>query len=346
MSKKDKLKAQKFFLVKSEHLIKYFSGVSEIEGYLLVGKINVFFTDARYFLRLKENLSGCDIEPILYKSFEDIKNYLKSHGVKEVYIDYDTVTLSELQNEYKRFGAKIKNGTKDIKELRAVKTTEELENIKKACEITEKSFYEILPFIREGITELELKEVLEKAFIKNGASAPSFDTIVAFGKNSAIPHHKTGTSNLTKNQAVLIDAGCVYNGYASDFTRTIFYGEPSEKFTKAYNAVLKANEIAIECITDGTPLKSADAFSRDYLKSLGYDEYFTHSLGHGLGLEIHEYPSLSPKGEGLLKNNMAFTIEPGVYFNGEFGIRIEDTVALINGKVVRLYKDEKKLLII
>ncbi len=343
MSKRTK---EKVFLVKAEHLKKYFSGVDGIEGYLLTGKSSAFFTDARYFLRLKENLKNSSITPVLYKSLLDIKKYLKENGLKKVYIDYDTTTLSELELEYKKLGVKLLDGTKALKELRTIKREDEIENVKKACEIVEKSFYEILPYIKEGVSELELKELIEKQFIKNGASGPSFETIVAFSNNSAIPHHKTGEDRLGKNQVVLIDTGCLYNGYASDITRTIFFGTPTEKFTKAYEAVLRANELAIERITDGITFFEADRIARDYLKEHGYKEYFTHSLGHGVGVEIHEHPYLSPKGDGTLKNGMVFTIEPGVYFDGEFGIRIEDTVMLKDGKTIRLYKDEKKLLII
>lgn len=337
---------EKVFLVKNEYLKKYFSGVSGIEGYVLTGKAPAFFTDARYFLRLKEELKNSSVKPLLYKDYNAVKEYLKDNRIEKVYIDFDSTTITEYQDFYSKLGVEILSGTKDIKELRAVKSPMEIENIKKACEIAEKSLYEILPFIKEGVTELEVKELLVKQFIKNGASGESFETIVAFSKNSAIPHHQTGTDKLTKNQPVLIDTGAIYNGYASDITRTFFFGTPSEKFVNAYNAVLKANLIAIERIESGISLKDADNVAREYLKSQNLADNFTHSLGHGLGLEIHEYPALSPKGEGTLHSDMVFTIEPGVYFDGEFGIRIEDTVMLENGKVKRLFKDEKKLLII
>ncbi len=346
MESNSKILKNNVFLVKNDYYKKYFSGISGIEGYLLYGKEKAFFTDSRYFLRLKELLINTEITPVLYNGINCIKKYLKEKGVKKVYIDYDSVTLSELLLEYKKLKVKLKNGTDILKELRAIKTPEELKNIQKACEITEKSFYEILPFIKEGITELEVKNLLEKQYIKNGASGPSFETIVAFNKNSAIPHHKSGETKLTKNSVVLIDTGCVYNGYCSDFTRTFYYGMPSEKFIKAYKAVLKANTLAIEKITQGVSGKEADKIARDYLESQGYKDKFTHSLGHGIGLEIHEIPYLSKKGESELKNGMAFTIEPGVYFDNEFGVRIEDTVVLLNSKVKRLYKDEKNLLII
>ncbi len=337
---------EKVFLVKNDYLKRYFSGVSGIEGYLLTGKDSAFFTDARYFLRLKKELKDRPIKPVLYTDYNSVKDYLLGLGIDRVYIDFDSTTLTEYQDFYSKLGVEIKSGTNDIKEIRAVKDSEEISNIVKACEIAEKSIYEILPFIREGVSELEIKALLEERFIKNGASGPSFETIVAFGKNSAVPHHQTGNDRLTLGEPVLIDAGAIYNGYASDITRTFFFGEPSEKFIKTYNAVLNANCLAIENISSGISLKDADAIARNYLETQGLGKYFTHSLGHGLGLEIHEYPYLSKKGEGTMKENMAFTIEPGVYFDGEFGVRIEDTVILINGKVQRLYKDEKKLLII
>jgi Xaa-Pro aminopeptidase len=140
--------------------------------------------------------------------------------------------------------------------------------------------------------------------------------------------------------------GCKVNGYCSDITRTAFFGKPSKKFIDCYNAVLNANQIAIENIGEKTLTDKADAFARDYLKEQGVGEFFTHSLGHGVGLEIHEYPTLSPKKSQVLENGMVFTIEPGVYFDGEFGIRIEDTVTLESGKIKRLFNDSKELLIL
>ena len=179
-----------------------------------------------------------------------------------------------------------------------------------------------------------------------GAEDTAFDTIVAFGKNSAVPHHETGEAALVKNQVVLIDTGAKVNGYCSDITRTAFFGEPDDEFLNVYDAVLNANLKAESEICAGITSKAADKIARDKLKSRGYGEYFTHSLGHGVGLEIHEKPYLSPRSDETLSENAVFTVEPGVYIEGKFGIRIEDTCLMSGGRAVRLFSDGKELTVI
>ena len=198
------------------------------------------------------------------------------------------------------------------------------------------------------MTENEVAAELEYLMRKYGASGTSFPTIVAFGKNASVPHHETGLTKLRFGDAVLIDFGCKTGGYCSDCTRTFLFGDDKKhgEFKAAYERVLTAHNLVKEGVTDGISGKAADAFARDYLAKFGLDKYFTHSLGHGIGVNVHEHPYLSPKSENLLRNGMVFSDEPGVYFEGDFGIRIEDTIALIDGKVVSLTDSDKKLLIL
>ena len=324
---------------------RYFSGVDIGEGFLFVADEKVYFTDGRYFLALKDKLAGSGVKAALYRSEEDLKEYIDRTGIKTLYVDYSTVTVEEYK-KYKTFGVKIKNARPYIDRKRSVKSKEEIGFIKRSCEIVLKAYYDTLPEIKEGVTERELKNVFEKKCADLGAEAMAFDTIVAFGENSAVPHHETGDTKLKNNSAVLIDAGTLYKGYASDLTRTAFFGEPDEKFLKVYDAVLKANILAEENIRAGTTCKVADGIARAHLEKAGYKDNFTHSLGHGVGLEIHEFPYLSPRREDKLKNGNVFTVEPGVYFGEEFGVRIEDTVLLKGGKVERLFDDDKKPIII
>ena len=324
---------------------RYFSGVDGGEGYLIVGKEKAYFTDKRYFLALKEKLASSDIAVFPFYSDEDIKEYLNKKGIKTLYIDYSSATVEEYKR-YKTFGVSLRNAKKKIDSLRSKKSAKEISYIKKACEIIETAFYRVLPLIKEGITENELKFFLEHECAALGAEGTSFDTIVAFGKNSAVPHHETGNAKLERNSPVLIDAGVFYRGYASDFTRTVYFGTPTKEFILAYDTVLKANETAEEKITAGMSTKEADGIARDIIEKAGYKDNFTHSLGHGVGLEIHEFPYLSQKSKAILKNGNVFTVEPGVYFDYKFGIRIEDTVVLKNGKVKRFFTDDKKLIII
>jgi Xaa-Pro aminopeptidase len=294
---------------------------------------------------VKPELEELGVKTMLYKSLQDIKGYLKEQGIKKLYLDFEKTTLTEYQS-YKELKVKLVDGSKALKLARSSKTEYELEQIKKACNIAQNAYASAISKVRKGMTELELKDLIVTEMINLGADCESFDTIVAFGKNSAVPHHRTGESKLEDNSVILVDTGCMVNGYCSDITRTAYFGKPSEKFLSVYNAVLSANLTAIDNITDGTNTLDADAYARNLLKEKGYGENFTHSLGHGVGLEIHEFPTLSPKKSDDLSNGMVFTIEPGAYFDGEFGVRIEDTVALINGKVERLFNDSKELKII
>ena len=324
---------------------RYFSNIDVDEGVMLITDKKYYLADARSFYAVKDKLSSTDIIAVKYDGIESIKSILKSERVKTLLVDYQKTTVAELE-EYKKFKLKIKDCSANIKSLRSVKTQTEIQKISRACEIVEKAFYKTLKEIKLGVTEKYLAEFIKDAMIELGAEDISFDTIVAFGSNSAVPHHQTSDAKLKENQVVLIDVGCIVDGYCSDLTRTVFFGKPSDEFVKNYQAVLDANLTAIENISDKTITCDADAFARNKLKDYGLDGYFTHSLGHSLGLDIHEYPSLSPKTKDVLTDGMVFTIEPGVYLDGKYGIRIEDTVVLENGKVKRLFTDEKNLIII
>ncbi len=334
------------YLITDEFNRFYYSGVSNDEGYVVLFPNECYyFADARYFYALKQSLKGKDVIPVLYNGLEDIKILLQSKKVKTLYIDYNTVTVSEYQS-YQTLCEKVADGSEFLQQVRITKSQTEIDNVKKACDIASKAFNYVLPFIKSGVTELGIKNRLEAFMKKQGASHPSFNTIVAFGANSAVPHHQTGKTRLKKNQAVLMDFGCVVNGYSSDITRTVFYGTPTEKFTKTFDAVAKANLLAMESAKEGVSVKDVDGVARSYFSSLNVEKYFTHSLGHGVGLEIHEAPRLSPKGQGNLKNGTVFTIEPGLYYDGEFGVRIENTVVLIDGKAESLTGNGRELITI
>ena len=333
------------YLITDEYSKRYFSGLNGFEGFVVITNIQTaYFTDARYFYALKQKLKKTNIKAFLFKSIDTIKEYLEDNCVKTLYIDFDKTTLAEYE-KYKTFGVEILNGREEIVKSRMAKTQTEIDNIVKACEIASSAFEYILPFIKEGVTEKSIKNRLERFMKKQGAEKPSFETIVAFGKNSAVPHHQTSNARLKKNQAVLLDYGAVVNGYCSDITRTIFYGTPSEKFVKTFNAVANANLLGQETAIQGEQVNQVDSKIREYFSSLEVADKFTHSLGHGVGLEIHEDPYLSPKGKGELKENYVFTIEPGLYYDGEFGIRIENTVVIKDGKAQSLTGNGRQLII-
>ena len=333
------------YLITDRLTRKYLTGVDIAEGVLVVCDKMTTLTDARYFSAAKITLEDAGINAVLYEGESSLKNFLATLKIKTLYVDYDKTTVSEY-NEYLTFGYKIKDCSKILKQSLSVKTEYEFDKIQKACKIAQKAYYAALKSVKEGISELELKEKIESLYFEFGADGVAFDTIVAFGKNGAVPHHQTGQTRLTKNTPILIDMGCTVGGFCSDLTRTAYFGKPTEKFIKCYRAVKEANQIAENCIKVGDTARQADGYARQHLKTYGLDKYFTHSLGHGLGLFVHEYPTLSKRRNYKLKSGMVFTVEPGVYFDGEFGIRIEDTVLLTETGVERLYDDDKELLIL
>lgn len=341
--KKLSLEKNAAVLVTDEAERLYFTGFHSTFGRLIVADSPVFFTDARYYSAAKERIS--DAEVVLSSDLSAVKEVLIARGVRSLGIDYRVTTVDEYR-AIEVLGFSLFDASPILTRAMAVKTDEEIALIADSCAITQESLYAALPLIKEGISERELAAEIEYNMKKRGASKVSFDLIVAFGENAAVPHHETSDRKLKKNECVLTDIGCVYRGYCSDMTRTVFYGDPTEEFTRAYNAVLASAKRAEDGITDGMTGIRADAFARDYLREQGIADYFTHSLGHGVGVNIHEFPYLAPKRDNVLENNMVFSIEPGVYFDGKFGIRIEDTVCLSGGKIRRLFTDDKKLMIL
>lgn len=333
-------------LITDEKERLYYLGFHSTAGYVAVTKTGVsFVVDNRYFKAAEKNLSKKGVKVISGADYSILTKIAEEINAKTIGIDFTKVTISEYEN-LKKLGYDYADISSELTAMAAIKSDEELKYIRKACDIAEKSWLNVLPFIKEGITEKQLAAELEYNFRKLGASGTSFDTIVAFGKNAAVPHHETGDTKLKKNQCVLMDFGCLYKGYCSDMTRTMFFGEPDEEFEKVYLATLLAHKTAAENIKAGITGREADKYARDVLDSLGYGKYFTHSLGHGIGVNIHEFPTLSPRGEAVLEDGMVFSDEPGVYLNGKFGVRIEDSCYLKGGKFHTFMKDDKSLVVI
>ncbi len=334
------------YLITDEKQRLYYTGYQSTDGYLMLSVKGSFFViDSRYFHAANALLSKKGVKVILGGDYKALQAVMQETGADTLGIDYTKTTLKDYE-AFKEMGYGLKDISSEISSAMMVKAKDDKKKIAKACKIAERALKDILPEIKAGVKEREIAAKLEYRMKMLGASGTSFDTIVAFGKNSAIPHHVTGETVLKENMAVLIDFGCVYKGYCSDMTRTFFYGKPTKEFKKAYGAVLKAHLTAYENIVDGTDCKEADAFARNVLKDEGFAEYFTHSLGHGIGVYIHEAPGVSPRSNGVLKEGMVFSIEPGVYFNDKFGIRIEDSVTIENGKVKSFMTYTKKLVVL
>ena len=326
-------------------LLRYLTGIEPENGCAIVdGSGTTLYTDMRYMEAAEKFLQGTDVTPVLYKQTELLE---RLKGYQSVGVSFEQITHQEyltLQNA----GVNLVNVDEPLREAMSVKNEWEIENIRKACEIAEDAFNQLLPEIQEGMTETEVAALLEYKMRKLGAQGLSFDTIVAFGAHAAVPHHETGETKLCYGDEVLIDFGCKVNGYCSDITRTFLFGDDGqhEEFKKAYQCVLDAHLLAQQKIVAGMTGKEADAVARDYLNACGYGQLFTHSLGHGIGLNVHERPGISPRGEEELCDGMVFSDEPGVYKAGEYGIRIEDTVTLKDGKIKSFMSKTDKTLVI
>ena len=328
------------------YLTRYLTGFAVEDGYTLVDKEGTtLYTDKRYLEAAQKFLQNTSIA---------VREIDKNLPPEKLLSRYQTVAIAFAETSVTRYkmlekcGATLLDATTAFAKTRAIKTQEELSYIQRACEIAERAFEQLLPRIKEGTTEREVAALLEYLMRKEGADGTSFDTIVAFGEHAAVPHHATGDRLLAFGDEILMDFGCKVEGYCSDMTRTMLYGDDGkhEAFKKAYQAVLTAHQKVLSEVKIGMTAGQADEIARGYLTAQGYGEYFTHSLGHGIGLQIHEFPTLTKGRETPLEDGMVFSNEPGVYVAGEYGIRIEDTVTMQSGAIVSLMKTKKDLIIL
>lgn len=233
-----------------------------------------------------------------------------------------------------------------IDESRQIKDSDELAKIRQAEAIGDAAFSYILNVIKPGMTEAEVSLELEYYMKKQGAEKLSFDTIVASGENSSMPHAKVTNRKIKKGDFVTMDFGCIYQRYCSDMTRTVAIGNPTDEMKKVYQIVLEANKRAMEQVEEGIVCNIIDAYARNHIKECGYGDCFGHGLGHGVGLDIHEEPRFSPKCDVITKENMVITVEPGIYLPGRFGVRIEDLVVVKKGGYENLTHSETQLIIL
>lgn len=328
----------------------YFSGYHSSFGivFLLPSK-GYFITDSRYADEVKSVISS-DFEVITSSktdAFDIIKQLIEDNGVKTLGYEDATLLHVEYLNLASLFsGVKFVGISNVISAMRAVKSESEIEKIREATQISDKALLAVQKNIKLGITERELRNELEYQMRLLGADGPAFDSIVAFGEHTAIPHAHPGDKKLEKGDFILIDFGAKYQSYCSDMTRTFAFGEPSPQLKALYSSVQFAQKYALSGIKAGLIGKEADSFAREYLRARGLGEYFTHGCGHGLGLDIHEYPSLAKNSEDMLSENMVITCEPGVYIKGLGGVRIEDTVIVKNDGIEILNSVTKELLIL
>ena len=310
--------------------IKYLSNI-EAEGILLLTlRENIYITDDRYIEYVKRTLTIDDDIIVSNISKEENENFFmfcENVGFEENYVTY--AKYKEFMRKYKTNELVETEGI--IEKQRQIKDEEEIANIKKACEITDKCFSHLLSYIKKGMTEKQIAADVDKFFKENGATGTSFDTIIASGENSSIPHAVPTDRRIQSGDIITIDMGCKYNGYCSDMTRTIFIDYAKESEKKIYDLVLENQKLSISKMEDGANIKDIAKMVECNFKLDDYE--LVHALGHGVGLEVHEGPIISTKNEKNLKVGMCITSEPGIYLPGKFGVRIEDTILITDNRM-------------
>lgn len=345
---REKLNAQNIqgMIISNPVNIRYLVNV-EAEGVLLLTrKENIYITDARYIEDVNSSLT-IDDEIIIYDArsldLDDYENFFmfcENVGFEERYVTYDK--YKKMLESYKCNNLVETEGI--IEKLRIIKNDEELELIKKACELTDSCYEYLTRYIKKGMTEIEIALEIERFFIKNGAEGVAFDPIVASGENSSKPHAIPTSRKIVANDIVLIDIGCNYKGYTSDMTRTFFVDSIPEKVKPIYDMVLKNQEIVLRELREGRAVKDIAKISECDFDLKGYTPL--HALGHGVGLETHEFPIISTKSNCVLKENMVLAIEPGAYIYSKLGVRIEDTVLITKDGCINLTNFGKNYTII
>jgi len=337
------------FISKKEN-VRYFSKFKGDDSFLLLtrdGKRYVI-TDFRYTEQAKMETEGL-FEIIDYrgKLYEVIFEILSKNNIGVLHFEPNNITYNVFcEMKEKLNGIEIVPYKFRIDELSMIKDDEEIDIIKKAVEIADIAFEHILNYIKPGISELDISSELGYCMLKQGAKGFSFEPIVASGKRSSLPHGVASNKKIENGDVVTIDFGCNFDGYMSDMTRTVFVGKADKTILKIYNIVKEAQKVAEEFIRSGIKGFEVDKIARDYIGSFGYAEKFGHGLGHGVGLEIHELPTLSLKSESILQRNMVVTIEPGIYIENFGGVRIEDLVVVKEDGCEILTKSTKEVIVL
>ena len=342
--KKDNIEGM---IITSAANIRYFSGFASEDGWVFVGgEGTALITDGRYWDDVEAKLP--DLELVKYVAARDgsfslcLAGWLKSKGVSgRLAFEGDTISLADFRSIERDLQAagvvkEFVNKSDLISDLRLIKTEAELRGIAKAAAAADEAWRMALPAFQEGVSEADFCAELEYRMQKCGARKPSFDTIVASGINGAYPHATVTDRIIKKGELVTVDFGCIVDGWCSDITRTVWLGELDEKSLEIWRTVRRAHDAALESVRAGMGCADLDKIARDIITEAGYGQYFNHSLGHGVGLAVHERPGLRNTSAEILAPGMTATIEPGIYVPGFGGCRIEDLVYVAAGGYERL----------
>ncbi|MBP9718347.1 aminopeptidase P family protein [Candidatus Gracilibacteria bacterium] len=338
-----------FQLITNRANIAYLTGFTGTAGWVVTGpNMKALFTDARYHIVAKKVLpKGWKVVDTTKGFGVAWQEFVKKNRVRSCEIEGADMTHAFFLS-LKKLTPKVKfsDAGKKISSLRMVKLPHEIAAIKKAQEITDRIYVELQKYLKIGVKESDIAWKVEVLAREYGAQDISFPPIIAFGENSAAPHHNSGPRKLKKGDVILIDMGVLYNNYCSDMTRMYFTAPPTNEQRTVYETVRAAQEKAEGFVKAGIKGAAADKVARDHITAAGYGKYFGHSLGHGIGLEVHELPNLSSRYTEKIPEGTIVTVEPGIYLEGKFGVRLEDMVLVTKIGVKNLTGSSKHIQVI
>ena len=328
---------------------RYLTGFNSSLGYLLLtNKGNFLFMDGRYIEAAEKNATNATVLP-LGNLIAQLNKIFEEQGTRKLLIEVEN-SISTFAYLKKGLSVKVEASpavSSKLKSLRSIKSSAEVKCMVEAQRIAEKAFLEVLNFIKVGVTERQVAAFLEYKMKNFGAEGIGFETIAVSGANSSMPHGVPTDKPIEAGDFITMDYGAIYGGYVSDMTRTVAVGYATDEMQKVYNTVLEAQEAVIKTVKAGVTCDEADKAARNVITAAGYGQFFTHSTGHGVGLEVHEFPSLySGATANKLRAGQVVTDEPGIYLPGKFGVRIEDMLLVGKNGCKNLTKAEKTLIIL
>jgi len=339
-------------LILSPENRRYFTSFAASDGVLAVCRDeSVFYTDSRYIEAAQRDIDCCAVREGK-NQYAQLKELFEKNGVRRIAVESDRMTLSQFKNltqneELSSFDFICDRSLDSIiNSLRSIKSADEVAFIKQAQTIAEQGLDHILGYIKPGMTEKQVQLELDFFMLSHGAEALSFDTIAITGKKTSMPHGVPSDNTVKPGDFVTLDFGAVVNGYHSDMTRTFAVGHASGEQRKVYEIVLNAHLNVLDKLRPGMTCREADDLARDVIEDAGFGKYFGHGTGHGVGIEIHEFPSLSPRSNAVLQTGQIVTDEPGIYIPGQFGVRIEDMLAVTENGCKTLADAPKELIIV
>ncbi|MBF0779923.1 MULTISPECIES: Xaa-Pro peptidase family protein [unclassified Granulicatella] len=335
-------------LVTNMYNLRYVAHFTGTTGLAVITQKRAYFvTDARYTEQASKQCTGFTIVQNIGPILHEVKKIVSDESIKRLGIEDASMPVGEYDTLKHLVDAQLVFATGIIEDLRMIKDEEEMNTIRQACQIADRAFEYILTEVKPGVSEIELANKMDFYMRSLGATGVSFDTIVASGYRSAMPHGVASHKLIEKGDFITFDFGCYYNGYVSDMTRTVSLGNPTHaQLKEIHHIVFEAQRLVNESVKAGMRASDMDKIARDYITQCGYGDYFVHSTGHGIGLEIHEAPAISRASKAILAPGYAITNEPGIYLPGIGGVRIEDDLFVHHDSVEIVTKSNKELIIL